>query len=365
MAPIRVGIIGLSATASWAVRAHLPYLQKSSKYEIVGVCNSSKDSSQAAIKAHGLPNSTKPYGSVADLVANPDIDLVVCSVRVDRHYECLKPAIAAGKDCFVEWPLASNLEQATELLQLAEAKGIKTMVGLQGQVGPLAKRVKELVDSEQVIGRVLSSTLSLATGLSTDVTYEGYEYLNYVELGGNMLVIPLGHMYDSVSYVLGELQSVFATLSIQQPDVAVKDKGGKTVRTIKRTTADHVTISGLLANGAHSSAIVQGRGPFKGEPGLVWQIEGDKGVLEVRGDEPFAVSMSGKMQVRVHDNASGEVKEVEFVEDQPGPPGNIGRLYEAFVDGQSYPDWKWAVKRHAWVNALYESDQSGKRVSYV
>jgi predicted dehydrogenase len=365
MAPIRVGIIGLSATSSWAVQAHLPYLQKSTKYEIVGVCNSSAESSSKAIKAHNLPETTKAYGSVADLSANPDIDLVVCAVRVDRHYECLKAAIAAGKDCFVEWPLASNLEQATELLELAEAKGVKTMVGLQGQVGPLVKRVKELVVDEQAIGRVFSSTVHLATGIFTDVTFEGYEYLNFVELGGNMLVIPLGHLYDSVSYTLGEMQSVSATLSTQQKDVAVKGKDGSTVKTIERTTADHVTVSGLLESGAHSSAVVVGRGPVKGEPSLVWQIEGEKGVIDIRSDNAFAVSMSAEIKVRLQDNASGEVKDIEFTEDQPGPPGNIGRLYEAFADGKSYPDWKWAVKRHAWVNALYESDKSGKRASYL
>jgi hypothetical protein len=75
--------------------------------------------------------------------------------------------------------------------------------------------------------------------------------------------------------------------------------------------------------------------------------------------------MSGDVKIRLHENASGNVKDVEFTEDQPGPPGNIGRLYEAFADGKPYPDWKWAVKRHAWVDALYESDRKGKRVAYV
>jgi predicted dehydrogenase len=364
MSPIKVGIIGLSATSSWAVKAHLPYLQNTSKFQITSVCNSSVKSSEAAIKAHSLPSTTKAYGSVAELAANPDVELVVCAVRVDRHYECLKPALEAGKDCFVEWPLASNLEQAEELLKLAEAKGVKTMVGLQGQVGPVIKRVKELVD-EKAIGRVLSSNIHLATGLSTDVTVEGYEYLNDVELGGNMLVIPFGHLYDSVSYTLGELKSISATLSTQQKEVAVKNSAGDTTQTIKRTTADHVTVSGLFENGAHSSAIVLGRGPVKGEPALVWQIEGDKGVIDVRSDIAFGISMSGEVKIRLQDNASGDFKYIEFTEDQPGPPGNIGRLYEAFADGQHFPDWKWAVKRHAWVDALYESDRSGKRVSYV
>jgi predicted dehydrogenase len=364
MPPIKVGLIGLSSTTSWAVKAHLPYLQNSPKYQLTGVCNSSLESSCSAILAHNLHATAKPYGSVAEMATSLDIDLVVCSTRVDRHYEAVKAAIAAGKDCFVEWPLASNLEQATELLKLAEAKGVKTMVGLQAQVGPVVHRVKELIEGS-AIGRVLSSTVNLSTSLYTNETPEAYDYLNLVEFGGNMLVIPFGHLYDGVSYALGELQNVSATLSTQQTDVAVKGKDDETVRTIKRTTADHITMSGLLADGAHSSATVQGRGPVKGEPALVWQIEGDKGVLEIRSNNAFGISMSGDVKIRLHENASGNVKDVEFTEDQPGPPGNIGRLYEAFADGKPYPDWKWAVKRHAWVDALYESDRKGKRVAYV
>ncbi|KAM3416289.1 hypothetical protein BST61_g7895 [Cercospora zeina] len=287
MPPIRVGILGLSATSSWAVQAHLPYLISSPKYIIAGVCNSSRESSQKAIDAHSLKDA-KPYSFPTDLAASSEIDLVVCAVRVDRHYNALKPAIAAGS-----------------------------------------------------------------------------EYLNFKELGGNMLVIPFGHLYDSVSYVLGELQYVSATLSTQFPDVAVKSSAGKIVDTIKRTTADQISMSGLLASGAHSSAVVHGSGPFKGEPALVWRIEGDKGIIELRGETAFAVSMSGQVKIRLQDFASGEVKNIDFEGGTSGPPENIGRLYEAFADGKDYPDWKWAVKRHAWVDALYESHERGKRASYA
>jgi predicted dehydrogenase len=368
MPPIRVGIIGLSATSSWAVHAHLPNLKHSTNYQFTGVCNSSLESSQAAIKAHDLDEKvTKPYASVADLAANPDIDLIVCAVRVDRHYECLKPVLAAGKDVFVEWPLASNLAQATELLRLAEEKGVKTMVGLQGQMSPVVQRVKALIHDEESIGRVVSGSIKLSTGLGGAEIQEGHEYLNDKESGGNMLVIPFGHIYDSASYVLGELREVSTTLSTQHPEVAVKSAADRptVVKTIKRTTADHVTMSGLLESGAQSSAIVHGAGPLKGEPGLVWRIEGERGIVEVRGETAFAVSMSGSVTIKLHNFSSGEVKEVEFTEDRPGPPGNIGRLYDAFADGQYYPDWKWAVKRHAWVDALQRSDESGKRVSYM
>jgi len=366
MPPIRVGIIGLSATSSWAVHAHLPNLKNSAKYQLTGVCNSTLASSEAAIKAHSLdPTTTKPYPSISALASSPSVDLVVCAVRVDRHYEALKPALAAGKNVFVEWPLASNLTQATELLALAEAAGVKTMVGLQGQVSPAIRRLRELIHDENAIGAVVSSSMSLATGLGGAETAEGYEYLHDAESGGSMLVIPFGHIYDSASYLLGELREVSATLSTQHPSIPVKSADGSIVKTIQRTTADHVTMSGILESGAHSSTVVHGRAPLVGEPGLSWQIEGEKGVIDIRGEAVFAVSMSGDVNIRLHEFASGEVKDVEFVEDRPGPPGNIGRLYDAFADGQDYPDWKWAVRRHAWVDALQRSHESGKRESYM
>ncbi|CAD0110939.1 unnamed protein product [Aureobasidium uvarum] len=366
MAPIGVGIIGLSAAGgSWGVTAHLPYLKESSKYKITAVSNSSTESSQRAIDTHGLTDA-KAYGSVADMAASSDVDLVVCSIRVDRHYEAIKPAIEAGKDCFVEWPLASNSEQATELLQLSESKGIKTIVGLQSQMSPAISRIKEIIEKDKSIGRVVSSNVSFAGMLGGRDSTEAHEYLNSAEIGGNMLVIPFGHLYDGISYTLGELQAVSSTLSIQHPDVPVKSAdGSKVLRTTKRTAADHITISGLLTNGAHSSAVVTGGQPSMGEPALLWKIEGDKGVIEVRGQEAFALSMSLDVKISMQLFETGEIQQVEFTEDRPGPPGNIGRLYDAYADGQYYPDWKWAVKRHAWVDALYKSNETGKRVSYI
>jgi len=64
MPPLKVGFIGLSASAttSWAANAHLPYLMTSqSKYTIIALCNSSVAAARAAIEAFKLPVSTKAY----------------------------------------------------------------------------------------------------------------------------------------------------------------------------------------------------------------------------------------------------------------------------------------------------------------
>jgi predicted dehydrogenase len=54
----------------------------------------------------------------------------VISVNVQSHYALAKPALQAGKDVFMEWPVGINLEEAEELARIARDKGVKAMVSL-------------------------------------------------------------------------------------------------------------------------------------------------------------------------------------------------------------------------------------------
>ena len=129
--PVRIGFIGLSPNAWWGSSAHWPYLKQSDKYRIVDLCNSSVESAEKA-KAHfELPNDVKCYGSAAEIAADDSVDLIVCSVRVDRHYAAIKPALESKKPVYCEWPLAANLTEVKELVSLGGAR--KNMVGLQAQ----------------------------------------------------------------------------------------------------------------------------------------------------------------------------------------------------------------------------------------
>ncbi|MBO1765171.1 Gfo/Idh/MocA family oxidoreductase, partial [Escherichia coli] len=123
--PQRAALIGLSSSAatSWAATAHLPGLLTPagrSKITIAALLNSSVDAAKSAIRDYKLPAETKAYGSPEDLAADPDIDLVICNTRVDKHYETILPSVKAGKDVFVEWPIAANLDQIRELVEAAE-----------------------------------------------------------------------------------------------------------------------------------------------------------------------------------------------------------------------------------------------------
>ena len=93
-----------------------------------------------------------------ELAKDPNIDLVVCSVRVDRHLATISPSLKEGKDVYVEWPLGKSLAEAKELLRLKNEGGVKkAVVGLQARQAPLIKKVKEIIESGR-IGEVYSST---------------------------------------------------------------------------------------------------------------------------------------------------------------------------------------------------------------
>ena len=85
MAPIGVGIIGLSADQSaWATVAHASPLTTAplnEKFKLVALSTSSPESAKRAAEAHGI-SADKAYSS-ADAIANDkDVDLVVVSVKV-------------------------------------------------------------------------------------------------------------------------------------------------------------------------------------------------------------------------------------------------------------------------------------------
>jgi len=94
------------APGVWGAIAHLPSLRASPHYEIVALCNSTIESAQSSIDFHKLGPNVKAYGSPEDIANDTDVDLILCSVVITKHYELIKPALLAGKNVFVEWPLA-------------------------------------------------------------------------------------------------------------------------------------------------------------------------------------------------------------------------------------------------------------------
>ncbi|CAG8952096.1 hypothetical protein HYFRA_00000834 [Hymenoscyphus fraxineus] len=370
MAPIKLGFIGLSAQG-WAKAAHYPYLKNSPDYKIVALQNSSVQSSEAAIKSLGLDEETKAYGNSEEIGKDPNVELVVCSVRCHLHAPSIRPALKAGKDVYVEWPLARTLKEAEELLALKNASGVKNAyVGLQDRQLPAIQKIKSVIKSGK-LGKVLSSTFVGYGHHQGPTTTEDFEVFGNRKLGGNLLTIHFGHALDYIQYALGEgfKTAPKTTLANRRPTIALVNKDGSVINPASPTTAEEtIFLQGTLSSDVPISIAFRGGEPFKGTPALDWRIYFEKG--EIRLTTPFFFLGQGlNVKLELHDFASDTVEELvvdaDRFETTQFPGANIARVYQGIKDAkegkegiysEALVSWEVAVDRHRIIEAMYREN---------
>ncbi|MEV5599505.1 Gfo/Idh/MocA family oxidoreductase [Streptomyces sp. NPDC052496] len=294
-APIGVGIIGLSANGGWAARAHLPALAAVPGYELRALSASTPESARAAGEKYGVPLA---FGSAAELVRRDEVDLVVVSVKVPHHRELVLAALEAGKAVLSEWPLGNGLAETEELAAVAEARGLRTFVGLQARSAPPVRYVRDLI-ADGYVGDVLSTSL-IASGRGWGpLSQPGGAYLLDRRNGASLLTIPFGHTVDALTMTLGEFTDLNATMATRRPKV----RDAATGEPARMDVPDQIAVNGVLEGGAVAS--VHFRGGLSRATNFHWEINGTAGDLLITGD-------SGHLQfgqVTVH-GARGEETEL-------------------------------------------------------
>ena len=88
--------------------------------ELAGVTD--RDPAQVARVArhYGVPT----YSTTQELLADDSVDVVLNLTSIPSHYEVTRAALEAGKHVYSEKPLVTDLEQARELVDLAESRGL-------------------------------------------------------------------------------------------------------------------------------------------------------------------------------------------------------------------------------------------------
>src|SRR5438093_1877508 len=190
-----VGIIGVSAVRGWATAAHIPALRALPNYELRALSAHSAESARAIGEAFGV---TAVFSDHEQLVLQPDIDVVVVTVKVPHHRELVSAALAAGKAVYCEWPLGRDLEDARAMATLAAKQGVRTVAGLQARQAPAIEFVQQLL-RDGYVGEVLSTTL-VGLSIRGDVVGQPNAYVLDKTNGANLLTVPVGHSLDILNY---------------------------------------------------------------------------------------------------------------------------------------------------------------------
>lgn len=108
------------------------------------VCDSEATVEATLLKDYKGVNYRRDYASV---LSDPDIAAVALATPAVSHYAMAKAAMEAGKDVFVEKPLAIEVKQGEELVELAKARGRILMVGHILQYHPAVMKLQEMLRS--------------------------------------------------------------------------------------------------------------------------------------------------------------------------------------------------------------------------
>lgn len=90
------------------------------------------------------------YYDYTKMIEEEDLDIVSICVPTNLHYEVAKHCIEKKINVLLEKPIATNIEEARELLQLSRDNNVKLLVGHIERFNPAVKKVKEIVDSGKI-----------------------------------------------------------------------------------------------------------------------------------------------------------------------------------------------------------------------
>ena len=138
---LKIGVLG----AGHLGKIHLRLLNQSSKYELVGFYDPSKENAEKVSAEFGY----KSFETISDLITAVDVvDIVTPTLS---HYHCAVDAIKAGKHIFLEKPISNTVEEAEHIIELAKEYNVKGQVGHVERFNPAFKAVKDKIHNPMFI----------------------------------------------------------------------------------------------------------------------------------------------------------------------------------------------------------------------
>ncbi|GIW40517.1 MAG: oxidoreductase [Candidatus Binatia bacterium] len=242
--PLRFGTLGAARITPVAL---LRPARSNPDVDVVAVAARDPTRARAFAFRHGI---RRVHPSYADLLRDPELDAVYNPLPNSLHCEWTIRALEAGKHVLCEKPLASNAEEAERMAGVAEKTGLVLMEAFHYRYHPLARRLRELVDSGE-LGRVrhIEAHLCIPLLRPGDIRYD-------FALAGGALMDVGCYAVNLVRYLAGEEPAVEEARALRlSPEIdrfleaRLSFPGGLTGR---------ITCSLLSARAIRASARVEG-----------------------------------------------------------------------------------------------------------
>ena len=210
---MRIAIIGCGYVADLYLQA----MQFHPELELIAVYDRDADRQRQFASFYGVPAVNSLDG-----ILSSDAELVLNLTNPRAHYEINKACIEAGKHVYCEKPLAMNLSDARELVELGTAKGLLVVSAPCNVLGESAQTLWKAL-RENVVGEVYAVYAEMNDGLTHRMPYRSWFSKSGAPWPGRD-EFEIGCTLEHSSYLLSLLCAVFG------PAVSLTAFGSTTIK---------------------------------------------------------------------------------------------------------------------------------------
>ncbi len=147
MKPVKTAVIGCGAISDIYLSN---MMRKFSTLEVVACAASHRENAEKKAAQYGIRAA-----SVDEILADPEVELVVVLTPAHTHYELVRKALLAGKHVYTEKTLATDLREAQDLIAVAAEKGLRLGCAPETFMGSALQTVRKAIE-EGLIGDITS-----------------------------------------------------------------------------------------------------------------------------------------------------------------------------------------------------------------
>lgn len=255
---IKVGVVGTGFIGP----AHIEALRRLPNVQVEALCEVTQALATEKAAQLGIPRAY----TFDELLKQEDITSVHICTPNFLHFSQAKAALLAGKHVICEKPLAKDLHEAKELVELAAQTGLVNAVHFNLRYYPLVRQMKVMREKGDLgeIYSVMGSYLQDWLFYETDYNWR----LEPDKSGDTRAIADIGsHLIDIIEYVTGlKIIEVFADFNTvhptrKKPLKPVETYSGKMLQPedyadVAITTEDHANVLLRFSNGNRGAITV-------------------------------------------------------------------------------------------------------------
>ena len=187
------GLIGASTIAGEHM---VSAIRAQAGHDVVAVASGSETRAREFAATHGVACA---YGSVAELVADPRVDIVYISSTNNLHCSQVLAAAAAGKHVLCEKPLSLSVSDSLGMLAACRDSGVLLATNHHLRNAATHRKIRELVHTG-AIGKPLFARVFHAVHLPAHL--QGWR-IDQPQAGGGVILDITVHDVDTLRFILG------------------------------------------------------------------------------------------------------------------------------------------------------------------